>query len=204
MMKLKKINVVIIIISLIINTIFMILTLFGNYNSNLFVCLSLYLILFIPNIANKIFKINISESMKFVFLTFIFIAQLLGSIVHFYNLISWFDSFTHFVSGVLSGLFSLQLLVLFDKYNSKHKIFNILFSVAFTLMVACFWEMFEFGSDIIFGYDAQNVLKTGVVDTMKDMICAFFGCLLFLTCYIYDILFSKNNLRKIIYNIKRD
>lgn len=203
MTRLKKINIVVIAVSFIINTVFMILTLIGKYNSNILVCLSLYLILFIPNIINKLFKINISDSVQFVFLTFIFVAQLLGSIVQFYELIPWYDSFTHFISGVLSALFALKLLVLFDKYNPKSKVFNILFGVAFTLMVASFWEIFEFSADRIFGRDAQKVLETGVADTMKDIICALLGALLCLVWYLYDIISGKNKLRNFIYNIKK-
>lgn len=203
MTKLKKINIAIIAVSFIINTIFMFLTLIGKYNSNILVCISLYLILFIPTVANKLFKIKISDSVKFIFLTFIFIAQLLGSIIHLYNLIPWFDSFTHFISGILTALFSLQILVLFNKYNPKNKVFNILFCIAFTIMVATLWELFEFSADRMFGYDAQKVLETGVRDTMKDIVCASLGSILFLVCYIYDVIADKNKLKEFIYSIKK-
>lgn len=203
MTKLKKINVVIITISLIINTIFLTLTLLDKYNSNILVCLSLYLILFIPTIINKLFRINISDSIELIFLTFIFVAQLLGSIVHFYGLISWFDSFTHFVSGILSAILSLQLLVLFNKYDKKDRFFNMLFCIAVTLMIASCWELFEFSADNIFGNNAQKVLETGVTDTMKDIICALLGSLLFLVGYFYDVMSGKNKLIKIIYDIKK-
>ena len=203
MTKLKKINVVIIVIGLIINTIFTIMTLINKYNGNIFVCFSFYLMLFIPAIINKVFKINISTSVKFIFLTFIFVAQLLGSIAHFYMLITWFDSFTHFVSGILTVLFALQLLTLFNKYDQDDKVFNIIFTIAFTFMVASFWEVFEFLADSIFGRDAQNVLKTGVTDTMKDIICAFLGGIVCLVYYSYDIGSSKSKLKKFIYSIKK-
>lgn len=203
MKKLKKINILVITTALIINNVLMVLTLMGKYNSNILVCLSMYPILFIPALAKKIFKIKISDSIEFMFVVFIFIAQLLGSVAHFYSLISWFDSFAHFVSGILTALFSLQLLVLFDKYNPRHKGFNVLFAIAFTLMIASFWEMFEFSADSIFGNDAQKVLTTGVTDTMKDMICALLGSILFLVVYSYDIESDKNRLKKIIYSIKK-
>ena len=203
MAKLKKVNIFIIIVSFIINTIFLFLTIMSKYNSNILVCLSLYLILFIPTIINRCFKINIPDSSQFLFLTFIFIAQLLGSIVHFYELITWFDSFTHFISGVLCVLFALQLLVLFNKYNEENKIFNILFIIAFTLMASSFWEVFEFSMDRMFGRDAQKVLETGVTDTMKDIICALLGSLLSLMWYMYDLITSKHKLKNFIYSIKK-
>lgn len=203
MKKLKKINIVVITIALIINTVLMVLTLMGKYNSNILVCLSMYPILFVPILAKKIFKIKISDSIEFMFVAFIFIAQLLGSVAHFYSLIPWFDSFAHFVSGILTALFSLQVLVLFDKYNPKHKGFNVLFAIAFTFMIAGLWEIFEFSADSIFGNDAQKVLTTGVTDTMKDMICALLGSILFLVAYIYDVISDKNKLKKFIYSIKK-
>ena len=201
MMKLKKVNKIIISVTLIINVVFIGLTLFDRYNSNLLVCISLFPIIFIPTILNKYTQIKISNSTELIFLSFVFIAQLLGSVIHFYDLISWFDSFVHFISGIFTALLALQLLVVFDKYNPKHKVFNILFLVAITFMIAGCWEIFEFTGDNIFGNNAQKV-ETGVRDTMKDIICALLGSTLFLVYYLYDII-NDNNLKKLICGIKK-
>lgn len=175
----------------------MLLTLIGKYDCNIIVCLSLYPIFLLPKIIRKLFKVNISYSVEFMYIIFILVAQLLGRVANFYEFIPWYDSFVHFISGILIGVFSLQLLIIFNKYNSKDKLFNILFSIAFTLMLASLWEIFEFFTDTIFSKDTQRVIETGVKDTIKDMVCTLLGCSLFLVVYIYDTLINGDKLKNL-------
>lgn len=186
MKKLKKINIGIIVLTIILNTIFLGLTIFDKFESNILVCFSLYFIVFLPTIIRKLFKIKIASSIELAFLVFIFLAQLLGSVMHFYEFIFWYDSFVHFISGMLTALLALLLLLLFKKYNSKSLGFNIIYMISITLMVASFWELFEFTADNLLGGDAQRVIATGVRDTMKDMICALLGCILVIIEYAYE------------------
>lgn len=186
MMKIKKINIVIITLTVLINTVCLLLTIMNKYNSNVLVCLAMYIVIFIPIIIRKISKVKIADSIEMIFLIFVFLAQLLGSILHFYSLIYWYDSFTHFISGSLSALLALIILVWWKKYNHKDTSYNVLYMIAITLMIASLWEVFEFTCDSTLGYDAQRVLVTGVTDTMKDIICALLGSLLVVISYIYE------------------
>ena len=192
----KKINLWSIGVLLCINTIFLLLTLLGRFNSNILVCIATYIVVFIPKIIGKIFKTKTNSLLELLFLVFIFIAELLGSVMHLYEYISWFDSFVHYISGIFTALLGLALLVYFDKYSSKSLVFNIIFMMSITLMVASLWELFEFTSDSIFGYNAQRVIETGVIDTMKDIICALLGCILIIIMYIYEFKENKKMLIK--------
>ncbi len=191
----KKINNILIIVMLITNTLCLTLSLLGKYNSNILVCLSLYIIVFLPKILRK-FKLNINDLIELIFLVFILLSQLLGSVLHFYKIIYWYDSFMHYISGILTSFLAIILLVLFHKYNEKDKVFNIIYIISITLMVACLWEIFEFTADNLLGGDAQRVIETGVTDTMKDIICAFLGSILFSICYLYEYIQNKNLLIK--------
>ena len=187
----KKINNILIILMIIVNTICMGLTLLSKYNSNILICLSLYLIVFIPKIFRN-FSSKVNDLIELIFLLFILFAQLLGCVLHFYGIIYWYDSFMHYVSGILTSFLAILLLVLFNKYNEKDKVFNIIFIISMTLMVAGLWEIFEFTVDNLLGGDAQKVLTTGVTDTMKDIICALLGSILFSFCYLYECVKNKN------------
>lgn len=191
----KKINNIIIASMLIVDTACIGLTILGRYNSNILVCLSLYLIVFAPKILRK-FSPKINDLIELIFLLFIFFAQLLGSILHFYGIIYWYDSFMHYISGILTSFLAVLLLVLFNKYDEKDRVFNIIFIISITLMVAGLWEIFEFTADNLLGGDAQKVLTTGVTDTMKDIICALLGSILFSFCYLYECIKNKNLLIK--------
>lgn len=191
----KRLNNIIITLMLIVNTGCIGLTLLGKYNSNILVCLSLYLIVFLPKMFRK-FSSKVNDLIELIFLLFILFAQLLGSILHFYGIIYWYDSFMHYISGVLTSFLAVLLLVLFNKYDEKDRLFNIIFIISITLMVAGLWEIFEFTADNLLGGDAQKVVATGVTDTMKDIICALLGSVLFSFCYLYECVKNKNLLIK--------
>lgn len=191
----KKTNNILIILMIIVNTICMFLSICGKYNSNILVCLSLYLIIFLPRIVRK-FSSKVNDLIELIFLLFILFAQLLGSILHFYGIIYWYDSFMHYISGILTSFLAVIILILFNKYDDNDKVFNVIFILSITLTVASLWEIFEFTTDNLLGGDAQRVVATGVTDTMKDIICALLGSILFSFCYLYECLKNKTLLIK--------
>ena len=146
---------------------------------------SIILTITLPYIIERIFKIRIESETKTVFIIFIFMSHFLGATCELYNKISWFDKFTHWLSGILTAYISILLLKYLKVYNKKSRLFNIIFIIAFTLMVASLWEMFEFTSSICFHLDPQRVKETGVTDTMMDMIVAFLGSILYSIYYLY-------------------
>lgn len=159
-------------------------------------------IIFLPTILEKLFSIKVNTSLTFLYTLFIFLAHFLGSVVDLYHKMYWYDSFAHFLSGILVAFIATYLLVILKKYDRKSILFNILFILGMSFMVAGLWEMFEFISDKLFSKDAQNVLITGVDDTMKDMIVAFLGTLLYVILYIYEEISNKMIIvRKFIKNI---
>ena len=155
-----------------------------NNISYTLICLSFILFLFVPKILRNKFKINFSPSLELISIIFIILAQFFGSILHFYDKIYWYDSLTHFLSGIVSATFALNIINGFKQ--NKNIVFNILFIISFSMLVGALWEVFEFISNMIFHSDPQKVLTTGVDDTMKDIICALFGSLLFIIVYLYN------------------
>lgn len=182
---------------------------FAVYNINvgaydrLLACLSIVFVLFIPRIINKIFKNKINDAMEFVYVVFIILAQLLGSVVNLYDGVWWYDLFTHFLSGILTSVFALVIMDWFGVYKEKNKVFNALFMLCFTLAAACFWEFLEFGSFVFFGMDVQHHLTTGVFDTMEDMLVAFAGGIVVVVSYLLESKVSKSGfVKKVVSNLK--
>lgn len=149
------------------------------------ISLSLFIIVFIPNILRK-FKIKIPPEMELLYLIFIIFAQVLGSMMELYDLIFAYDKIVHFTSGILSAFIGIYLLTVYKKYNKKSIVFNAIFIIFTSLAVAALWEIFEFSCDSIFGNDAQRVLSTGVKDTMGDIIMAFLASILVTILYLYE------------------
>lgn len=131
-----------------------------------------------------------SETLKFIYFLFVFIALILGSIYNLYRTISWFDLLAHFLSGIVTCVLALIILKKFDLLKKDLPIFHIVFIIAFSLMIASFWEFFEFLSDKVLKGDTQWVLLTGVDDTMTDMLIAFLSSVIFSVFYYIG---SKTN-----------
>lgn len=184
MKKLKEMNNLICIFVTIYSLYLAITSSGGLYGS--LIKLSVIPIIFLPQIIEKLFQVNINNWMKNIYVIFIFLAHFLGSIVDLYHTIYWYDSFTHFLSGILIAFLATYILVLCKKYSEKSIVFTVLFIMGLSFLVAGLWEMFEFTSDKLFGKDAQNVLTTGVDDTMKDMIVAALGTALYCILYVYE------------------
>lgn len=164
---------------------------------------SIILVLLIPRILSKLFKIKISDAMELVYIVFIILAQLLGSSVNLYNTVWWYDLFAHFLSGILIAVLALVVMDWFGVYKAKNKFFNTLFIISFSLMIASFWEFIEFGADTILGMNVQHAIETGVKDTMEDMIVAFLGTIIVAISYVVEDKVTKNGfLKKIVDDIK--
>ncbi len=185
----KKINNLIIILSLVIELIYFIMNPIITVD-NILLLLSYIPVIFIPRIFNFIFKkskIKITDDIEFAYLIFLILAFLFGSIIGGYSKIYWYDSFTHLLSGVFTAFMAPILLKWLNRYDKKDIVFNIIYIILITLSVAVLWECVEFTIDKVLGMDTQKVLTTGVDDTMKDMICALIGSILYSIYYLYNL-----------------
>lgn len=182
----KKINLLLIVSASIVGIIYSINPIMEGLLYKSLICLGIIPVMLVPTILKRLFKIKITPTVEFVYLIFVFCAHFLGSIVNLYHYINNYDKIMHLISGAVSSFFGLFVLLKLNKHDKKSIIFNVLFIISFTLMIASLWEFFEYFNDNIFGKDAQNVLTTGVNDTMDDMIAALIGSILFNIMYIYE------------------
>ena len=107
----------------------------------------------------------------------------------FYDKIFMYDKIIHTISGIFTSI--LAFLILKNDKKQKLSMLNkFIYIISFSMLVASVWEFFEYGADIIFKSDTQKVLKTGVNDTMQDMLVACFGSILF-------TIFNKKKIEKI-------
>lgn len=177
----KKINLVLIIITLV----FSFFTIIFKLDSEFIVILkdlSIVLTVLLPYLFEKVTGFKVSSIFKTIWIIFIFMAHYLGVMVEFYNTISYYDKIVHTVSGVLSACAAMIIL---NNGFSSGKAFNVLFIVAFSALCAVSWEVFEYVCDNLFNGDAQRVTLTGVSDTMQDMMVALFGSIMFSLWYVF-------------------
>ena len=199
----KKLNNVLIYLSILVSFCFAIRDFNIGAYDRLLGSFSIAFVLFIPKIVRKLFKIKISDAMELVYVVFIIFAQLLGSVVNLYNTVWWYDLFAHFISGVLTAILSLVIMDWLGVYKQKNKLFNVLFMICFTLMIASLWEFCEYTFDTFFGMNVQHNIETGVNDTMQDMLIAFLGSIIVCISYVIENKVNKNGfLKKIVNDLK--
>ncbi len=182
----KKINIFIIIFVAIFSILFLF---FGNHEKGIYknlIILSITPVMLLPYLINLFLKEKIEEEIIFVYLIFIFFAHFLGTILNFYYKISIYDKLMHGISGIMTSILAIIILIKSKCLKQNPLWVNILFIISVTLSIAALWEFFEFINDNIFSKDAQKVLTTGVDDTMTDMIMAFIGSIIFSILYLIE------------------
>lgn len=123
-----------------------------------------------------------------VFNLFVLAAVPFASLLGGYEFVPYWDKILHFLSGFLFA--ALGMVVYFLK-KPGHALdpadaFNAsAFTWMFAIWTAAIWEFWEYFVSF-FGADPQQVVRTGVGDTMQDMIvCAVGGLLTAISCYKY-------------------
>lgn len=192
MKRIDTLNIIIKVIVIVTSIVLSIITIINKDFFRFIIDFFVIGIIIIPDILNKFLKIKIDKYTNIIYTLFIFFSYFLGSVCKLYYYLAFYDKLIHFVSGIVSCIFGIYILVLFKKYEKKDMFFNIIFCVFFTFAVAGFWEIFEYTSDLIFKNDVQKYITTGLNDTMQDIIYAFGASLVFTLFWILE---EKNKIK---------
>lgn len=101
----------------------------------------------------------------------------LGEVADFYNRFWWWDVIMHGGSAIGFGLIGFVLVFMMfqgDRFAAPHSAIAF-FAFCFALAIGAMWEIFEFTMDQLFGLNMQ---KSGLLDTMGDLIVDMIGALI--------------------------
>lgn len=147
------------------------------------------LFLAVPWVLEKAFHLRLGHQFTCFYLIFCFLLHMVGLVMRGYYVIPYFDKFAHTLSGpfcTLAGLALFYILKPVKKIEKSDFGLASVFSLAVSVAIAGLWEISEYAISLLFGTDPQNVLGTGVGDTMTDMIvCTAGSLLLFISIYFY-------------------
>lgn len=127
-----------------------------------------------PYLIARWAQIQVPRSFIVATTMFVGMTLFLGEVYNFYYKYWWWDLVLHFGSAVGFGLIGFILVFMMfqgDRYAAPPMAIAF-FGFCFALSVGALWEIFEFGMDQAFG---MNMQKSGLVDTMKDLIVDTFG-----------------------------
>ena len=125
------------------------------------------------------FRFYIPVEVEVMSVAIIYASLYLGEMSGFYETYWWWDILLHSSSGVLFAVFGfLSIWVLNEDpkiYLKLSPMFMALSAFSFSIVAGVLWEVFEFSMDQVFGLNMQ---KSGLVDTMWDLIVVCIGAFL--------------------------
>ncbi|MAG78640.1 hypothetical protein CL616_04725 [archaeon] len=135
------------------------------------------LLTFLPFFIEKQYKIKIPLDFEVATILFVYAGLFLGEITKFYEIFWWWDILLHAISAIAFGLIGFITLFLLKKSKKINisPIWVAIFAFCFVVSIGTIWEIFEFGVDQIFN---TNMQKTGLIDTMWDLIADTSGALI--------------------------
>lgn len=159
----------------------LLLLLNGNYQAGA-ETLAILVITFLPYFMQSLFHFRVPAEFETLAIVFIYLSLFLGEVRGFYLRYWWWDMVLHTGSGLLSGIVGFLLVHVLN--NNKNINLNLtpkfiaLFAFMFAMGIGSLWEIFEFTMDRLFGFTMQ---KSGLVDTMSDLIVDCGGALVIST-----------------------
>lgn len=194
----KKLNIynIIIILCMILVCLYTFIFQLISHDKRLFSNLVTIIILILPYVIEKYTKLKFNNALKVTYTIFTILASYFGTCLKLYNTISYYDTIVHTLFGFMGSIIALNILFMLKKYDKKSIIFNMLFVISFTMVLAVTWEFIEYFYDIFTNHDAQHVLDSGVVDTMTDLLVAFIGGLTCISFYYLENVLNKKWLIK--------
>ncbi len=179
---------------------------FSMYTSNyivLFVSVLTLVLALMPLFVRKL-KVTLPTEIELIIVLFIYATLFLGEVQDFYLRFWWWDILLHGFSAIVFGFIGFTILYfMVNKHKLNARPWAIaIFSFSFAIAIGVLWEIFEFSMDQIFGFSMQ---KSGLVDTMSDLIVDALGAL-FASTMAFLYFKSRRTLifNKIVMKVKRN
>lgn len=135
-----------------------------NFEGAALCILSLFLFL-LPAFFETRMKIEIPPLFEGIIYCFIFAAEILGEVNHFYTLIPGWDTILHTLNGFLCAAIGFAMVDLLNRHSSRLNLSPLYLAVVafcFSMTIGVLWEFFEFFCDQFFFLDMQKdfIVKT--------------------------------------------
>ena len=131
----------------------------GNYD-HILLCILTLLLISMPSILEKVLKIKLPTTMEVIILCFVFAAEILGEINHYYTLVNGWDTALHTINGFLCAAVGFALVDMLNRSSqtklSLSPLYLAITAFCFSMTVGVMWEFFEFAVDQIALTDMQK------------------------------------------------
>ncbi|HBR98758.1 MAG TPA: hypothetical protein DD979_15495 [Gammaproteobacteria bacterium] len=134
----------------------------------------IFALTFTPAIIERQLEVQLPVEFTLVTCVFLYASYGLGEYGQFYHRYWWWDLFLHSFSALVMGLIGFLVVYVFYMTHKVRlqPIYIAAVSFGFAMTIGALWEIFEFSMDWLFGFNMQ---KSGLVDTMTDLIVDMIG-----------------------------
>lgn len=140
-----------------------------NYEGAAVCALSLALFL-IPSFLEGALKVEIAPLFEGAIYIFIFAAEILGELKHFYTTYPMWDTMLHTTNGFLFaavGFATVDLLNRNNKNVNLSPLYLTMVAFCFSMTIGVMWEFIECGGDLFLAQDMQKDFIVQTVNTVK-------------------------------------
>ncbi|MBO5999355.1 MAG: hypothetical protein J6P87_06675 [Lachnospiraceae bacterium] len=130
----------------------------GNYES-VATCILVLILFLIPAFLQDKMDLKIPAVFQAIIFAFIFAAEILGEVNHYYVRIPGWDTMLHTINGFLFAAVGFSLIYLLNRGSKDFNLSPFYLTVVafcFSMTIGVIWEFFECGMDLFFGMDMQK------------------------------------------------
>ncbi len=134
------------------------------------ICVLSLILFMLPAAFEDYFKIKIPPLFEGIIYLFIYAAEILGEINHYYVLIPGWDTVLHTINGFLCAAAGFSLVYLMNRNSKNIKLspfYLTLVAFCFSMTVGVVWEFIEFQADYFFMLDMQ---KDYIIDRFGSVV----------------------------------
>jgi hypothetical protein len=129
-----------------------------NYES-VATCILVLLLFLLPAFIEDLMDVTIPSAFQVIIFAFIFAAEILGEIDHYYVKIPGWDTMLHTINGFLFAAVGFSLIYLLNRGSKDFNVsplYMTLVAFCFSMTIGVIWEFFECAMDLFFNMDMQK------------------------------------------------
>ncbi|MBQ6401572.1 MAG: hypothetical protein IJI20_04715 [Firmicutes bacterium] len=139
-----------------------------NYES-FATCLLVLLLFLLPALIEDRLKLTIPPLFQAIIFAFIFAAEILGEVDHYYTKIPGWDTILHTLNGFLFAAVGFSTIYLLNRGSKDFKLspmYLAMVAFCFSMTIGVIWEFFECAMDLFLNKDMQ---KDFIVQTVNSV-----------------------------------
>ena len=140
-----------------------------NYES-LALCILSLLLFLLPAFFEERFLVEIPTGFHIVIYLFIFAAEILGEVNHYYTAIPGWDTMLHTLNGFLCAAIGFSIVYLLNRHSKTLYLtpFTLaLVAFCFSMTIGVMWEFLEFFFDTFFYLDMQKDFLVTTISSVR-------------------------------------